>query len=300
MRKTLEESNILIVGLARDCEGVISSEVQNINAAFSSAKSVQWLIIESDSSDCTTGVLNTMAEKLSLRYLSLGRLRDRLKKRTQRLSECRNKYIEEIRSNDDYAVMDFVVVADLDGANCNLTSESVTSCWQMEEDWDACFANQSEAYYDIYALRHKTWSPNDCWSAYKFLVQHGINHFDALNASIYSRMIKINESQKPIKVRSAFGGMGIYKKCLFEESNYFGLTADGCEVCEHVSFHEALHEKGRALYINPKLINCGWNEHNRKLTNAAKAKARLRYYTLKFVTKIISKEKLKNLFKSEA
>jgi len=265
MRKSLRESNILIVGLARDCEHVISSEVQTIDDAFSSAKSVQWLIIESDSSDNTTTVLKSMSEKLSLRYVSLGRLRDRLNKRTERIAECRNRYIEAITNDDDYAHIDFVVVADLDGVNCDLTSEAVISCWQMEEDWDACFANQSEPYYDIWALRHETWSPNDCWAMHKFLIQHGKNHFDALNASVYSRMIKIKESNKPIKVKSAFGGIGIYKKCLFEESNYFGLTADGGELCEHVSFHESLHAKGRVLYINPKLINCGWNEHNKNL-----------------------------------
>lgn len=299
MRKSLGEANILIVGLARDCERVISSEVKKIDDAFSSAKSAKWLIIESDSSDNTTAVLKSMSEKLSLHYLSLGKLRDRLSKRTERIAECRNKYIELIRNDDDYALVDFVVVADLDGVNCNLTSESVISCWQMEEDWDACFANQSEAYYDISALRHENWSPNNCWGGYKFFVQHGINHFDALHASVYSRMIKIKETDKPIKVRSAFGGLGIYKRCLFEESNYSGLTADGCEVCEHVSFHEALYDKGCALYINPKLINCGLNEHNKNLRMAAKTKARLRYYSIQLVTKIISKEKLKKIFRKD-
>jgi len=299
MRKPLKESNILIVGLARDCERVIRSEVQKIDDAFSSAKSVKWLIIESDSSDSTTAVLKSMSEKLSLCYVSLGRLRDRLSKRTERIAECRNRYIEEIGKNDDYALIDFVVVADLDGVNCNLTSESVISCWKMEEDWDACFANQSEAYYDVWALRHETWSPNDCWATHKFLVQHGINHFDALNASVYSRMIKIKEANKPIKVKSAFGGMGIYKKYLFEGSTYFGLTVDGCEICEHVSFHESLHAQGRALYINPKFINCGWNEHNKNIKLGAKVKSRLQYYTLQHVTKIIPKEKLKKIFKRD-
>lgn len=299
MRTILRDSNILIVGLARDCEHVIRSQILKINDAFKSAKSIQWLIIESDSSDRTTAVLKSMSEETTLRYMSLGRLRNRINKRTERIAECRNRYIEEIRKNDDYALIDFVVVADLDGVNGSLTAESVISCWQMKEDWDACFANQSKPYYDIWSLRHETWSPNDCWSAYNFLVQDGINHFDALNASVDSRMIKIKESHQPILVRSAFGGIAIYKKYLFDEANYIGLTADGCEVCEHVSFHESLHAKGRNLYINPKLINCGWNEHNRKLRIFAKVKARLRYYSIHFVTTFISKEKLKILFRKD-
>lgn len=294
-KKNIAESNILCVGLARDCERTISSEVQKITDAFSNAKSVQWLIIESDSSDSTVDVLKRLSEQLSLRYLLLGRLRERLHKRTERIAECRNRYVEEIKRNVDYALTDFVVVADLDGANSSLTVDSVMSCWQLEEDWDACFANQSEAYYDIWALRHENWSPNDCWSQYKFLVQYGVKHFDALHASVYSRMIKIEESSKPIKVKSAFGGLGIYKKSLFEKSEYCGLSVDGYEVCEHVSFHEVLDEEGHSLYINPKLINCGWNEHNKNLKLNAKIKAQLRLYALDLATKFVSKEKLKKM-----
>jgi hypothetical protein len=300
MKKELAESNILIVGLARNCAGVICSEVQKISDAFSNAKSVRWLIIESDSSDRTTDILKSMRKNLSLHFISLGKLRETLHKRTERIAKCRNKYIEEIRDNDEYALIDFVVVADLDGINCKLTLESVMSCWEMEEDWDACFANQRKGYYDIWALRHEIWSPNDCWNAFKFLVQNGKNHFDALNSAVYSKMIIIQESIKPIKVKSAFGGLGIYKKSLFLKSNYCGLDADGSEKCEHVSFHEALHDQGYKLYINPKFINCDWNEHNKKLKLSSKARARMRYYTLQCVTKFVSKEKLKKIFKRES
>jgi len=299
MKKEIAESDILIVGLARNCADVISSEVQKISDAFRSAKSVRWLIIESDSSDRTIDVLKSMQKKLSLRFISLGKLRETFHKRTERIAKCRNRYIDEIRDNDEYAHIDFVVVVDLDGINCKLTLEAVTSCWEMEEDWDSCFANQSKGYYDIWALRHETWSPNDCWNSFNFLVQNGINHFDALNASIYSRMITIEESIKPIKVRSAFGGLGIYKKSLFLKSNYCGLDADGSEKCEHVSFHEELNAAGYKLYINPKLINSDWNEHNKSLKLSSKAIARLRYYTIRLVTKFISKEKLKKIFKRE-
>jgi len=300
MRKKLAESNILIAGLARNCSGVIYSEVLKISNAFSGAKSVRWLIIESDSTDNTVDVLKSMDKKLSLRYISLGKLREILNKRTERIAKCRNKYVQEIRDNVEYLHTDYVVVADLDGVNCKLKPESVNSCWEMEEDWDACFANQTKGYYDIWALRHNTWSPNDCWNSFNFLIQNGANHFDALHASVYSKMIVVEESNKPIKVESAFGGLGIYKKSLFLESNYCGLNADGLEKCEHVSFHKALNAKGYKFYINPKLINCHWNQHNKNLKFSSKVISRLRYFTIKFITKFISKEMLKKIFKREA
>lgn len=299
MRKKLTEANILIVGLARDCESVIQLDVERITEAFSVAKSVRWLVIESDSSDRTIETLKILSEKFLLSYISLGRLRDRLNKRTERLAECRNRYLEEIRYNDEYTLMDFVVVADLDGVNCKLRLEAVLSCWEMEDDWDACFANQSRPYYDIWALRHETWSPSDCWRVYEFLVANGSNHFKALDAAVYSKMIQIKKERKPIKVRSAFGGLGIYKRSVFEKAYYSGLSSHGCEVCEHVSFNAALDDEGYALYINPKLINSDWNDHNKNLRITAKVKARLRHYSLCLVTIFFSKEKIKRMFKRE-
>ena len=108
-------------------------------------------------------------------------------------------------------------------------------------------------------------------------------------------MVKIEESSKPINVKSAFGGLGIYKKSLFEKSYYCGLSADGSEVCEHVSFHELLHEEGHNMYINPKLINCIWNEHNKNLKFIVKIKAQLRYYSLALAIKFALKENIKEM-----
>ena len=48
------------------------------------------------------------------------------------------------------------------------------SCWQYQ-NWDVFTANTSDIYYDIWALRHNNWSPNDCWQNKKDLVQIGFN-----------------------------------------------------------------------------------------------------------------------------
>ena len=153
----------------------------------------------------------------------------------------------------------------MDGVNSELTAAAVKSCWTLTEDWDACFANQSKVYYDIWALRHKTWCPNDCWQTYSFLLNNGVGTFAALQAAVYSRMISINRNKNPIEVDSAFGGLGIYKKSAIMSSTYIGLDDNEEEFCEHVHLHTIMRGKGLKLYIVPSLINCGWNEHSKNL-----------------------------------
>ena len=289
MRKDLSSSNVLVVGLATNCEDKIEQEINKINAAFSEAKSVKWLVIESDSDDGTLATLNELGANNEFDVIALGKLRAKHPKRTERIAKCRNRYLEELRKNTRYNNVDYVVVADLDGVNSELTPSAVKSCWQLAEDWDACFANQSEAYYDIWALRHDVWSPNDCWQNYDFLINNGKSKFEALNAAIYSRMIKIKDDVSPIEVDSAFGGLGIYKTSAILSSEYIGLNSNEEEFCEHVSLHATLRTKGFRLYIVPSLINCGWNEHNQDLKWIRKIKSRIRHSLITLVTLFISR-----------
>lgn len=259
---SFNNSNFLIVGLARNCGKHIQNEVETINKAFSDGKSTKWLIIESDSDDNTLVKLESLKSKVNLNNISLGRLRDDYPKRTERIAVCRNMYLDEIRRNNDYANIDYVVVADLDGVNSKLSSESVKSCWHSEYQWDACFANQSAPYYDIWALRHTFWSPNNCVEQERYLRSLGLDEFSCRYVSVLSRMVTIPINAKPIKVKSAFGGLGIYKKDLLNEGEYIGLNEEGDEVCEHVYFH-VNHCNRANLFIIPSLVNCNFNKHSK-------------------------------------
>lgn len=278
MRKKFNDSKFLIVGLARNCEKIIYDEVNRINDCFKDSISTKWLIIESDSTDNTIHTLEKLSFELRLKYISLGNLRYIYPKRTERIAVCRNHYLKEINHTNDYKDIDYVVVVDLDGVNLLLTASSLKSCWKLTVDWDACFANQLAPYYDVWALRHKVWSPNDCWKQRQFLMDSGINKFDANLAAVWSRMIEIDNKAPPIEVESAFGGLGIYKKNIFGKSTYNGIDNNGHEVCEHVSFNQELRNGGSDLYIVPSLINCAWNEHNSDLKFYNKIKSRIKSF----------------------
>lgn len=281
MRKELSSSNVLVVGLARNCEDKIQQEIKKINTAFIKAASVKWFVVESDSDDGTLLILNKLAVNDEFDFVSLGSIRTKYPLRTDRIAKCRNRYLEELKKNPKYINIDYVVVADLDGVNSSLTEASVNSCWNLNENWDACFANQSEAYYDVWALRHALWSPNDCWENYNFLINNGRSKSEALHTAVHSRMIKIKKDTIPIEVDSAFGGLGIYKKSVILLSEYIGLNSNNEELCEHVSFHSNLRAKGCRLYIAPSLINCGWNEHNKNIRLISRMKKKLENFIIR-------------------
>jgi hypothetical protein len=257
----------LVVGLARNCTKHLKSDVIRLKSAINQPKELHWLLIESDSSDDTVAELGNLAKEVeNFKYLSLGNLRHNMPKRTERISHCRNKYIEQILNDETYHYIDYVVVADFDGLNTLISSTAFDSCWE-QADWDMCAANQDAPYYDIWALRHKEWSPNDCWSQYDFLNQYTANKNRVQNLynCVYARMLRIPLNSEWIRVDSAFGGLAIYKKDMFVLGKYHGINEAGNELCEHVHFHQQLTQQGARLFINPKFINAGYNEHTEPL-----------------------------------
>lgn len=126
---SLHESLVLIVGLARDCESQISRSITKLRESFSSAKTLKFLIIESDSSDDTNDVLKRLSlENDNFNYISLGHLQEKYPKRTERIAFCRNYYLKLIEDCSEYHNVDYVVIADLDGVNDKLSKDSVVIC----------------------------------------------------------------------------------------------------------------------------------------------------------------------------
>jgi glycosyltransferase involved in cell wall biosynthesis len=273
MRKNLNVSSIVIVGLARNCEKTIVKEIKQINSSFQKAKNIKWIIVESDSNDDTINKINKLSKKYSIKLISLGNLIDHIPKRTARIAHCRNVYLNELKNNAEYKYSDFVVIVDLDGVNSIVNQKSIESCWKLKINWDACFPNQLAPYYDIWALRHNLWCAADCFEEATFLTKHSKGQ--SFNEIVSRKMIQLSVDAQVIEVDSAFGGMGIYKIECLKNSEYKGLTSDGKEFCEHVYFHRKLREQNKTLVINPAFINGVWNNHNKHLQFFQKFKRKL-------------------------
>lgn len=259
--------NVVVVGAVRNVAKTLSTEVKRLHNILNSSdhiNTVQWLLIESDSTDNTIQTLDQLSNDIpSFGYLGLGNLDKKIPERTERIAHCRNAYLDELDSNFEYENTDLVIMADLDGINNILNTASLNSCF-INNDWDVCCANTKGPYYDIWALRHPQWCPGDCLQEYQFLRQYGWRSYSARFATIYSRMIIIQPDSDWIEVDSAFAGLAIYKKHAIQGQRYTAYAGKRA-ICEHVNFHKNIKAKGNIIFINPAMLNCKNPPHSRKL-----------------------------------
>jgi glycosyltransferase involved in cell wall biosynthesis len=257
-----QELEVAIVGVARNCARSIERDLARLRQAATIFKRVHLLIVESDSDDGTPALLAQLARRMpQLRHLSLGALRPDIPERTARIAHCRNAGLDELASNPLYASVSHVLMSDLDGVSRDIDADAIASCWaDGAPAWDMCAANQGDYYYDIWALRHETWCPGDAWSQHAALVPV-LGRAAADDVALFSRMVHIDARRPMIEVRSAFGGLAIYRKEALLAARYVGLDDNGAEVCEHVTLHAQMRAQGARLYINPALINARRTKH---------------------------------------
>ncbi len=256
-----KDRSVLVTGLARNVAKHLHIEIIKIENEIKKVfNSVNFLIIESDSNDDTLEVLeNLKRAKNNFDYRCLGQLNRTYPNRIERLTLCRNTYVQEIRENKMYSKTEFIMVIDFDLKN-NRLNLTVLNDLIDRNDWSGLFANQTGSYYDIYALRKKGWVEKDCFSEYQQL-KKSYEPDRAKEIAIWSKMIKISKTTKMISVDSAFGGLGLYRKNLFLEHDYASDSNDYFE-SEHVVFHKKIKELQGTLLIVPNLTNFSWGPHN--------------------------------------
>ena len=251
---------MIVVGTVRNVEKSIEGEIKRLSEATAQFKSVSFFIVESDSQDETRMALERLKQSVeNFSYIALGNLRNSIPDRIDRLSKARNTYVDYVKARR--ADFDYVLVADLDGVNTAINKEKVATCFE-KTGWGACTANQIGPYYDIYALRAKNWSEKDCWAYARSLIKGGSHPAKAWRLAIRDKQRKIATDESWIEVDSAFGGLAIYAIEAFCLGKYSADSKKEKNVSEHVAFHEFIREAGWRIYINPKMTNFDYNEHN--------------------------------------
>ena len=253
---------VVICGVARNCSRSIERDLRTVKRAACLCRRVQMLVVESDSSDDTLAIMRSLSAKdASVRCVSLGHLRQRHPKRTERIAMARNACLDELAANPIYAPASHMIMVDLDGMCRHLTRDALASCWAPDAPpWDVCGANQGDYYYDVWTIRHPQWCPGDCWREHELLVPL-LGKAAADEVALFSRMVHIAPTRPWIEVDSAFGGLAIYRRSSIGAARYVGLDELGREVCDHVGLHLAMRAAGRRIFINPALNNARSTQH---------------------------------------
>jgi hypothetical protein len=271
-------SDILLVGTVSNVEKNLKYDLVKVLNALSGFKEISVFLVESDSTDQTSKLLSNFASQIpNFSFLSLGNLKPSIPDRIDRIRFCRNQYISYIRKIPNSKLPKYIAVADLDGMNKALSKKALVSCFNRN-DWDVVLSNQKFGYYDIFALRHKKWQPNDCFTELEELkrkiplrnsnkpnliskIRLNLAYDRARNKAIYSKMIRIRSNSPWIQVNSGFGGFAIYKSQLFLQHDYSANSALTKE-SEHVALHNKIVSSGGKIFINPALINSNFNTYN--------------------------------------
>jgi FkbM family methyltransferase len=254
----------VFAGCARSCAPFLKDVLANIEALGATYEAFEIVIVENDSEDDTRSRLREVAgSRDNVRLIEADGLEERHPKRTDRIAAARNLYIEAVRE-PRYADCDDLVVLDFDDVNCRPINASAFAAarewlWQ-EPNRRAVFANSSLFYYDVWALRHPSWSPDDCWARVRS-AQKSMGMEEAMRRHVATRQIPIRPGAAPILVDSAFGGLGIYRREPALTGNYVGLDEQGEETCEHVAFNAAVRGDSGTMAIYPRLQNETPQEH---------------------------------------
>lgn len=205
--------------------------------------------------------------------------------RVEFIGKARNKVVDEI-NKPEYNEYEYVIWIDLDSNGWEING--IIDSFIRNEEWDVLFGNNTDLYYDYYALRYKEqlFGP------------------EIIGEHFWDKMTHVHfeQNEKLIPVYSAFNGIAIYKKELFknfkydflvndevkqfyrkwfenidsktkqvienkcykfpngykdEETNIFWKSNSGYDmpvICEHVPLNLTIYNNGHKLFINPRMI----------------------------------------------
>jgi FkbM family methyltransferase len=260
---TVKSRKAVFAGPARNCAQYLPGVLRNLELLAREFGETFTIIVENDSTDSTKSILKSWTEGRRARLIEMDGLAERVPNITERLAVARNRYLQEIRESS-LKDFDYLVMLDMDYPNSQMISmqgfSKAIGMLENDEGIAGVFANQVPLYYDVWALRHETLSPDDCWTRVES-DKALLGHDEAVRKHVYARQIFIHPEGDPIEVDSAFGGLAIYRMSDALNGTYAGLSQDGVEICEHVDFNLGIRRTGKRLYILSAMLNLTCFEH---------------------------------------
>ena len=242
-------SGLIVGGTARDCAAHLP-RVFRLLDELARFYDVHYVFYESNSADETLAMLRSfVAARDGVVYAETT-----FGARTERIASGRNVVVAHVEDacRKSPGRYEFFVNVDMDD-RCNMDVASVRECISRSREWDVATANQSEEYYDRWALRTRAMGDmydgfSHCIIGYSDLpTPPGVpcdTHIVPPISAWFPGAGLEGERAFPrrssyYEVQSAFGALAIYKTELLRGARYSG-TKRGVPECEHAPFHAAI------------------------------------------------------------
>lgn len=261
---TDRDRSLTILGVVRNGGAGLEATLHRIDDLRHRLHQSACIIATNDNADDTNDQLMAFAKRnSSATVLRLDGLVHSHPQRVERIAVARNITLATMWQQSRQP---HTLVLDLDGPNANLPGDHILALIDSADTntWDALFANQTAGYYDLYALRHPQWCPQDPWLEIRRRRRQALNLRSKKRLVahlIHDRQYAIAATHPRIPVLSAFGGLALYKTSALEGAWYSARDACGQLVCEHVILHQAMVAAGMRLFIDPALLNEPPPEH---------------------------------------
>ncbi len=256
----MAEQTVVITGLARNIAHNFEKIKKRIETTGSLFKEYIVLIFENDSHDETRKLLEAWAmENPRVKLLCVPEAKDgklnlphmhsygaTSKKRIEKMSYFRNIYLAEVQKN--YTHFDYMLAVDMD----------IKGPWNNDgfahtiahDNWDAVASlgliNQFGTVgfklimYDV--LAHVGYKE-------EFKLQVDDDDIYAMSVRYNKTIANIKKGDPMMRVRSAFGGIAIYKISSLKNCSYKPIR------CEHIGLHEQMAAHGHNnIYLNPNQL----------------------------------------------
>lgn len=246
-KKYCEQLNIAITCLARNISELLPHSLSVLDELESNFNKCYYVIYENDSIDDTKNILYNWSNSNSNKLIISENLQanhptgnSKSQLRTKALSNYRNqckKYIKNYLPKN----IDYVIVLDLDFRGLGKNSIFNSFGWLKDGNFDAMVGNAyliSKNIDELIIHNYDSWAFRlNWWQDYQDIMPWFAYWVPFVGTP-------------PIKVNSAFGGIGIYKAHQYLSVDYEGYD------CEHVCFHKNLYDKYPtfSLGLNPSQI----------------------------------------------
>ena len=241
-------NQIFFCGITKNCINKIQSNLNFIeNFLIESKFKTNIIFVDSDSTDGTKNILSLFSSKhKNVFYTDLDGLEDQYSNRIERILVSRNKCLEimdsiKVEENIVYIPLDLDI--DLFKYLSVVKFENLINYCIQKDIPNGLFPFSEPYYYDIFALRATNWvNYNAQYWVKRMKKGLKIGSFLFNYILIFRHQISLSRfKNKDSKIKSAFGGAGIYKI----ENNYlkYELSKEYPEdVSEHIQFNSQFEE----------------------------------------------------------